>query len=253
MVTINRDPRQAQKLFLLLDNLRSAMIRTAIVLVLGSTAGWFSAHYVLDYLIQLVGVELVAFGLPDTFFATLSLSVAIGFFFTVPYLTFQLMAPLPNQFPAFSRKLMVTFWLASTILFYSGALFCLKLTLPYGINYLLGFQTEILKPLISIRKFVSFCLMLIFGFGIIFELPLGMMLLSRLGIARARRLSRYRRYAVLMITILSAVLTPTPDILNMSLMAGPLYLLFELGLIGMRISEPKPETDHNGNGEPAHE
>jgi sec-independent protein translocase protein TatC len=72
------------------------------------------------------------------------------------------------------------------------------------------------------------------GFGLIFELPLAMMLLGRVGLVKAAQLARYRRYAVLVIFIVAAVLTPTPDVINMTLMAAPLYLLFEIGLLGMR-------------------
>jgi sec-independent protein translocase protein TatC len=75
----------------------------------------------------------------------------------------------------------------------------------------------------------------VFGFGLIFELPLSMMLLGRIGVVSAAMLSRYRRYAILIISIVAAVLTPTPDIFNMALMGIPLYLLFELGLLGMRL------------------
>jgi sec-independent protein translocase protein TatC len=92
--------------------------------------------------------------------------------------------------------------------------------------------------LISVKRFVSFCLWMFLGFGLIFELPLAMMLLARIGLVNARQLGRYRRYAVLVIFIVAAVLTPTPDILNMTLMAAPLYLLFEIGLLGMRFWSP---------------
>ena len=77
--------------------------------------------------------------------------------------------------------------------------------------------------------------MVVFGFGLIFELPLSMMLLGRIGLVSAAKLSRYRRYAILSISIVAAVLTPTPDIFNMALMGVPLYLLFELGILGMRL------------------
>jgi len=83
------------------------------------------------------------------------------------------------------------------------------------------------------RRLESF--LFVFGFGCIFELPLAMILLARLGLVEAITLARHRRYAILAISIISAVLTPTPDIFNMSLMGVPLYLLYEIGLIGMRI------------------
>ena len=121
------------------------------------------------------------------------------------------------------------------LLFIGGALFCVGVTLPYGVRFLLSFQTPYLEPIISVKKFVSFCFLFIFGFGCIFELPLAMILLARLGLVEASVLAKHRRYAILGISIISAVLTPTPDIFNMALMGVPLCFLFEIGLIGMRI------------------
>jgi Sec-independent protein secretion pathway component TatC len=108
-------------------------------------------------------------------------------------------------------------------------------TLPYGVRFLLSFKTSNLEPVISVKKFVSFCFLFVFGFGCIFEIPLVMILLARLGLVQAGMLAGQRRYAILSISIISAVLTPTPDIFNMALMGVPLYLLYEIGLIGMRI------------------
>jgi sec-independent protein translocase protein TatC len=130
---------------------------------------------------------------------------------------------------------MLAFWVASILLFYTGAAFCLLVSLPYGVQFLLSYETRYITALISVKKFVSFCLLVVFGFGLIFELPLSMMLLGRIGVVSAAMLSRYRRYAILIISIVAAVLTPTPDIFNMALMGIPLYLLFELGLLGMRL------------------
>jgi sec-independent protein translocase protein TatC len=103
------------------------------------------------------------------------------------------------------------------------------------VRFLLSFQAQHIEAVISVKKFVSFCFLLIIGFGLIFELPLSMILLAWLGLTEARVLAKYRRYAILSITVIAAILTPTPDILNLALMGVPLYLLFEIGLVGMRI------------------
>jgi sec-independent protein translocase protein TatC len=112
----------------------------------------------------------------------------------------------------------------------------LNISLPYGVQFLLEFEGPNIEAIISVQKFVSFCLLFLFGFGFIFELPLAMILAGRIGIVTYKRLAGNRRYAVLVITIVSAVLTPTPDAFNLAMMAVPLYLLFELGLFGMRFN-----------------
>jgi len=94
----------------------------------------------------------------------------------------------------------------------------------------------VVKPVISVGKFVSFTGLFLLGFGLIFEIPLLMTILCRLGVCHYSTFSRVRRYAVLVIAILAAVLTPTPDVVNMALMGIPLYLLYELGIIVARLN-----------------
>lgn len=93
--------------------------------------------------------------------------------------------------------------------------------------------------MISAGKYISFCAAFIFAFGLTFELPLVLALLSYIKVVKASFLTKNRRYAILLAAVLSAVITPTPDILNMSLMGGPLYILFEIGIILVKIIERK--------------
>ena len=117
------------------------------------------------------------------------------------------------------------------MLFYAGTLFCYFVTLPFGIKYLLGFGSEQLRPVISVSRFVNFVTLFVLGFGAIFELPVFMVFLARVGVCSRGFFERNRRYAILVITIVAAVLTPTPDVMNMMLMAVPLYLLYESGIL----------------------
>lgn len=123
------------------------------------------------------------------------------------------------------------FVLFTTLLFYAGTLFCYFLTLPFGIKFLLGFGSEQLRPVISVSRFVNFVTLFILGFGAIFELPVFMVFLARVGVCPRSFFERNRRYALLLIAIVAALLTPTPDIVNMLLMGGPLYLLYESGIM----------------------
>ncbi|MDD2603497.1 MAG: twin-arginine translocase subunit TatC [Desulfobacterales bacterium] len=222
----------------LLEALRRVLIRSAIVAVGFAVGGYYIAEPVLVRLQRLTGVEMVAYGLPDAFFAMLKMALVMGLVAGMPYTFYGLLSILPKFFAGFRRRVLFGFWIASVLLFVGGILFCLTVTLPYGIKFLLGYQSQHVAALISVKRFVSFCLWMFLGFGLIFELPLAMMLLARIGLVNARQLGRYRRYAVLVIFIVAAVLTPTPDILNMTLMAAPLYLLFEIGLLGMRFWSP---------------
>ncbi len=219
-----------------LARLRSALIRAAGVVFFFSVVGYFFAEPVLRFLHHHTGVRLAAFGIPEVLFSLLALALAFGVFAGFPYLLWAVLSGLRAAFPSFSGPPMRRYWAASVALFFAGFFFCLQVTLPYGVAFLLEFEGPSVEALISVRKFVGFCLLFLFAFGILFELPLAMILLGRLGILRRERLARNRRYAVLAITIVSAVLTPTPDAFNLGLMAVPLYLLFEAGLLGMRLN-----------------
>lgn len=228
------------KLLWLLAFLRKLLIQSGIVVLLFSVAGYFFSLRMLIFLKARTGVQLAAFGVPETFFALLTLSLAAGLLAGVPFILYRVLSELSVTFPDFSRRTALWFWVSAVLLFVAGAVFCLAVTLPYGVQFLLSFKTPYLKAVISVKKFVSFCSLLVFGFGCLFELPLVMILLARLGLANAAALAGQRRYAVLGISVVSAVVTPTPDIFNLSLMAVPLYLLFEIGLIGMRVWKKKP-------------
>lgn len=123
------------------------------------------------------------------------------------------------------------FILFTCILFYAGTLFCYFVTLPLGIKFLLGFGSADLQPVISIGRFVNFTTIFILAFGVVFELPIFMVFMARVGVFSRSFYEENRRYALLLIAILAALLTPTPDIVNMLLMGGPLYLLYEAGIV----------------------
>jgi sec-independent protein translocase protein TatC len=235
MRDLHQYTRDPQKVIVFLDAFRAALIRIGAMVAVFSVGGYLVAGPIIRFLKRLTGVKLVAYGIPETFFTFLTLALGVGLFASVPYLLYSALSPLPALFPAFRRKTMIIFWVASLLLFYTGAAFSLMVSLPYGVKYLLSFESRHIAALISVKKFVSFCLLIVFGFGLIFELPLSMMLLGRIKLVSVAMLSRYRRYAILAISIVAAVLTPTPDIFNMALMGVPLYLLFELGILGMRL------------------
>jgi sec-independent protein translocase protein TatC len=218
-----------------LESLRKSLIRIAVALLGCSVVGYLFAQPVLKYFHSIVGAELAAYGIPEAFLALLNVAFAVGIFVCMPLIIYEILAAIPAAFPSFNRRAVFGFWLMSIFLFYAGALFCRYVTLPYGVKFLLSFEGDSIEAIISVKKFVSFCMLFFFGFGLIFELPLAMIIVGRLGLASAKKLGSYRRWAVLVISIVAAVLTPTPDVFNMMLMAVPLYALFEVGLLGMRL------------------
>jgi sec-independent protein translocase protein TatC len=227
-------PESRESIITYLEALRRGLIRTAVMVLIFSVAGYLVSKNILTFLQKHTGVTLAYYALSESFLVLLNIALFSALLATMPFLLFQVLSAVRSVFPSFSRSLFFGFWLGAVFLFYLGASFCLFITLPYGVKFLLSYQGTHIEAVISVKKFISFSLFFIFAFGFIFELPLSMILLGRIGLLKAGWLSRYRAYAVLVIAVLAALLTPTPDIINMMLMAVPLYLLFEIGLLGMR-------------------
>ena len=184
-------------------------------------------------------VDLVAFGIPESFLSLLKLTLYASLFFSIPIIFYHIWKSFAPLFRLKGLKSATPILLTSVFLFYLGAFFCYFVTLPFGVQFLLGYQSAHIKPMISVGKYVSFCTVFIFGFGLTFELPLILALLSYIKVVNVAFLTRNRRYAILLITIVAAVVTPTPDVFNMALMGGPLYILFEIGVILVKIIERK--------------
>jgi sec-independent protein translocase protein TatC len=181
--------------------------------------------------------DLVAFGIPESFLSLLKLTLYASLFFSIPIIFYYIWKSFAPLFRLKGLKSATPILLTAILLFYLGAFFCYFVTLPFGVQFLLGYQSAHIKPMISVGKYVSFCTVFIFGFGLTFELPLILALLSYIKVVNVAFLTRNRRYAILLIAIVAAVVTPTPDFFNMALMGGPLYLLFEIGVILVKIIE----------------
>ncbi len=196
----------------------------------------FSPH-ILAFIQRHFHQRLVFFGVLEPILALLKLSSIGTLVLLAPWLLWHVSQGLKGTF-GLSRRSSLGFMIAALLLFYGGATFCFFVTLPFGINFLLGYQSSHLRPIIAVSNFVDFVGLFIFGFGLIFELPVFMTLLCRLRICSYKTFERYRRYAILIIAIVAAVLTPTPDMFNMALMGVPLYILFEAGIIVSRLASP---------------
>jgi len=227
------------RLILFLKGLRKGLIQIGIITLIFSIIGYGFSKTILTFLQKHTGVTLAYYELSETFFTLLNIALFSALFVIMPFILYKLLAAVQPLFASFSRKMMLLYWAGAILLFYLGAGFCLFVTLPYGTKFLLSYQSAHIEALISVKKFISFSILFIFAFGIIFELPLIMILLGRIGLLKVSFLTQYRRYAILIIAIIAAVLTPTPDAINMMLMAGPLYLLYEIGILGMRIGGKK--------------
>ena len=199
-----------------------------------ATAGiFFLSPELLRFVQNHLADKLYFFSIAGPFLAHVKLALFASLYLLMPWIMAVLWRAMGKPFRVEGKQL-AAFVVFTCLLFYAGTLFCYFVTLPFGIKFLLGFGSENLKPVISIGRFVNFTTIFILAFGVIFELPMFMVFMAKVGVLTRKFYERNRRYAVLVIAILAAVLTPTPDVVNMLLMGGPLYLLYEVGIIILR-------------------
>jgi len=229
-----------EEIFQALANLRKGLLQIIIVIVLSGIIIFPISKELLGYLCQkTLETDLVAFSIPEAFFSLLKLTLYTSLFSSIPVIFYQIWKAFSPLFRSKGLSSGSTVLITAILLFYLGAIFCFFVALPNGVKFLLGYQSAHIKPMISAGKYVSFCTVFIFGFGLTFELPLILALLSYLRVVNAAFLTRNRKYAILLIAIIAAVVTPTPDIFNMSLMGVPMYFLFEIGVILVKVIERK--------------
>ena len=229
-----------------IEGLRGALIRIFLIIAVMSAVSFFFWKDALHFLQKPLGLPLILYGLPDAFITSLRLALFMGIFLAAPFLFNGLWGALsPLLSSSFPLRYSLLIVLSATTLFYGGCFFCYFLVLPVGINFLVTYGSENLQPMIGLAKYLTFCIGLIFAFGLIFELPLIMLILGRAGVVGYRGLAKNRRYALLINSIMSALLTPTPDAYTMLLMMAPMQILYEVSIWLVRIfgkkKAPEPE------------
>ena len=214
-------------------------IRTLVLTTIGLTGGIFIVSpRLLETVQSHLADKLYFFSVAEPFLAHVKLSLFLAIYSLMPWAATLFWQAMGKPFGV-RRRDTVLFILFTCLLFYAGTLFCYFITLPLGIQFLLGFGSAELQPVISISKFVNFTTVFFLAFGIVFELPLMMIFLARVGVCTRRFFERQRRVALLIIAVIAAMLTPTPDVVNMLMMGGPLYLLYEAGIVIMMVMRVK--------------
>jgi sec-independent protein translocase protein TatC len=209
-----------------LEELRSAIVQSLSVFFVISVVCWFFSSRILDILIKDLPVESLYFHSPlEAFMVRLKVSFIIGLMLAFPFILYKIWSFVAPGLFSSERSKIVPFMISSSVLFYTGAVFCYVILIPIVLRFLLKFGTEFLNPLLSVSASFSFVARLCFTFGIVFQLPIIVLVLSLLGIVTPRFLLRQWRYGILGIFVASAILTP-PDVVSQVLMAGPIIFLY---------------------------
>jgi sec-independent protein translocase protein TatC len=226
-----------------LGELRVRIVRSlAGVLVCAAITLPFSQRIV-DWLalpVTRLGYDLVFTAPAEAFWVQMKVGLFAGLFLSAPVILWQVWSFIAPGLHQQEKKYAAPFVIVGSLMFIAGGSFALFVVTPYALTFLLGYARAGLKPMITIQNHIDFLLKFTLAFGLVFELPLALTLLARMGVVTARTLARHRKYAILGAFVVAAILTPTPDAFNQALMAGPLIVLYEVGIVAARIFGRRP-------------
>lgn len=224
-----------------LEELRVRLLVSLAALAVATVICWFFVDRILNALVRPVG-RVVFLAPTEAFFVRVKVAALAGVFLSLPVVLFQLWRFVSVGLTPTERKYTLSLLPASLALFVGGAAFAFFTILPIGVRFLLSYQTPSLVPMISISAYTSFATAFVLAFGLVFQLPIVILFLARIGVVTPATLAAGRRYALLAIVIASAVLTPGTDVFSQVLMAVPTYLLYEASIWLARLVAPKPVT-----------
>ncbi len=186
--------------------------------------------------------QMVAVEIQETFFTALKVSFFAGFVASLPVIFWQLWLFLAPGLYDHEKKLVIPFVFFATLMFLSGASFAYYIVVPIGFEFLIAFGSNVVTVLPSIGAYVGFFTKLLIGFGISFELPVITFFLAKIGLVDDRMLKDFFRYAIVLIFIIAALLTP-PDVVSQLLMAAPLTLLYGISIYIAKVFNPATKEE----------
>ena len=231
-----------------LEELRRRLIRCIGSVLVLSIIGYFFAGYMIDFITEPVG-KVYFISPTEAFGVRIKIALFAGLIASIPIILYQIWQFIVPGLYEHEVQLVVPVVLFGTLFFVGGASFCFFVVLPVGVKFLVGFGTENLEPLISVGKYLSFALWMVLSFGVVFELPIVSFFLGKAGIITHRTLAKGRRYAIVGILLLAGAITPSPDVFSQLMLAGPLYLLYELSIILVRYTGRRKPDDEKDKDE----
>ena len=186
--------------------------------------------------------QMVAVEIQETFFTALKVAFFAGFIVSLPVIFWQLWLFLAPGLYEHEKMLVIPFIFFGTLMFLIGASFAYYIVVPVGFDFLVAFGSTVVTVMPSIGKYVDFFTKLLFGFGLAFELPVVTFFLAKIGLVDDKMLKDFFRYAVVIIFIVAALLTP-PDVISQLLMAAPLLFLYGVSIYIAKVFNPAPKEE----------
>jgi len=223
-----------------LEELRARLIKCFIAVGAGFLLSYGFKEKLFDILTRPLvsamgtGGKMIFTGLPEAFFTYLKVSFLAGLMLAAPVILYQFWVFVAPGLYSNERRMLLPIVILSSFFFIGGALFGYFIVFPYGFKFFLGFASDTIQPMPSMKEYLGFSAKLLLAFGLVFEMPLVITFLSRLGLVTVPFLKKNRKYALLLFFVGAAILTP-PDVVTQIMMALPLMLLYEISIIGASI------------------
>lgn len=226
-----------------LEDLRKALLVSIIAVVVAAIASFYYSDQILDIIQKPLkdlgmGLDLVYIGVTEGFFVKMKLALLAGLVIAFPVVAWELWSFIAPALYPHEKRYVYTLFPIILILFAAGVLFSYFTLLKMVLAFMVYIAGE-LRPMITVDKYLSFVLTLTIPFGLVFELPVVVFFLTRIGIIGPDVLARNRKYALLAIFVVAAALTPGPDPISQTMMALPVYLLYEISIWVAKLAQPK--------------
>ncbi|MFY9398240.1 MAG: twin-arginine translocase subunit TatC [Desulfomonilia bacterium] len=218
-----------------LEELRWRLIKCVIAVAVGFVATYAFKERIFEFLVEpLVKVlpedsHLIYTSLPEAFITYLKVAFFAGLVLAAPVIFYQIWKFVMPGLYENERRYVVPFMLIATFFFLTGVSFAYFVLFPYGFQFFLGFQTDSIAAMPAMKDYLGFVMKLMIAFGLSFELPVVMFFLAKMGLVSPEGLKKQRKYAILIVFIVAAILTP-PDIISQIMLAIPLLVLYELSI-----------------------
>ncbi len=223
-----------------LEELRRRLIICFCAVGIGFVISYIFSKRLFDLLMQplLAAMpaeeKLIYTGLPEAFFTYLKVALLAGLLLAVPVIMYQLWMFIAPGLYDKEKRLVLPVVFLSSLFFLGGSLFGYFVVFPFGFKFFMGFASDSIRALPSMKEYLGFSAKLLFAFGVVFELPLFVTFLAKLGIVNVQFLKAKRKYAILLFFVFASILTP-PDVITQIMMAAPLIVLYEVSILGARV------------------
>lgn len=228
--------RNEMPLFDHFRELRKVLLISAYAIAFGTLVGWGLSDIAYRFLAQpMVAIEEVHFITTtplEPVFVKLKISLVVGILVALPVIFWQIWSFVLPALQQNERKYLYIIAPSSVFLFLGGAAFAFLFVLPIGLNFLMfvGGASVDSTPFVTKSSYLSFVITFVLSFGLVFQMPIVLLLLIKLGFLAPQTLAKYRKYAFFIIVVLAVLISPTPDIFTQFLMVGPMYMLYELSI-----------------------